>query len=119
MDGHKTMLRILKTLLNQIGFEDVDQATDGEEALKMFGERSYGLVISEWDLENLSGYEFLKSVRGGAKNSNAPFIMLAAETKSENVIKAKQAGVNGYIVKPFNQETLEAKIKAVFTVMPA
>jgi len=113
VDDYKTMLRIVRNLLNQIGFKDIDEATDGQMALGMFQKTNYGLVISDWNMEPMSGYDFLKGVRGGAHNKDVPFIMVTAESKTENVIKAKQAGVSNYIVKPFNAETLKGKIESV------
>ena len=113
VDDYKTMLRIVRNLLSQIGFKNVDEASDGQMALQMFNQNDYGLIISDWNMEPMSGYEFLKSVRAGAKNSGVPFIMVTAESKTENVVKAKQAGVSNYIIKPFNAETLKGKIESI------
>jgi two-component system chemotaxis response regulator CheY len=113
VDDYNTMLRIIRNLLNQIGFKDVDEAADGTQALEMFNQKNYGMVISDWNMEPMSGYDFLKHVRAGAHNKDVPFIMITAESKTENVIKAKQAGVSNYIVKPFNAETLKGKIESV------
>ena len=111
VDGFSTMLRIVRSLLNQIGFNDIDEASDGKAALDLFEQNEYGLVISEWNMEPMSGYEFLKRVRAGDRNHDVPFIMVTSESKAENVLKAKQAGVSNYIVKPFNAETLKTKIE--------
>ncbi len=113
VDDYKTMLRIVDNLLRQLGFTNIDQATDGSMALDMFSKKNYGLVISDWNMEPMSGLEFLKALRAGDNNKACPFIMVTAESKTENVILAKQAGVNNYIVKPFNAETLKNKIAAV------
>lgn len=114
VDDYKTMLRIIKNLLKQLGFNNVDEATDGSMALEMANKKEYGLIISDWNMEPMSGLEFLKSVRASSEgNPNVPFIMITAESKTENVIAAKEAGVNNYIVKPFNAETLKNKIAAV------
>lgn len=113
VDDYKTMLRIVRNLLNQIGFKDIDEAMDGSQALEKFNQNDYGLIISDWNMEPMSGYEFLQKVRAGSHNANVPFIMVTAESKTENVIKAKQAGVSNYIVKPFNAETLKGKIESV------
>ena len=86
---------------------------DGTQALEAFQNKEYGLVISDWNMEPMSGFDFLKGVRGGTKNKDVPFIMITAESKTENVIAAKQAGVSNYIVKPFNAETLKNKIATV------
>ena len=113
VDDYRTMIRIIRNLLKQIGYEHVDEATDGSEALtKMRGKR-YGLVISDWNMEPMTGYEFLKEVRADPALAPTPFIMVTAESKTENVIAAKKAGVNNYIVKPFNAQTLKNKIDAV------
>jgi two-component system chemotaxis response regulator CheY len=114
VDDYRTMIRIIRNLLKQIGYEQVDEAADGSEALvKMRGKR-YGLVISDWNMEPMTGYELLKEVRADPALSPTPFIMVTAESKTENVIAAKKAGVNNYIVKPFNAQTLKNKIDAVF-----
>lgn len=113
VDDYKTMLRIINSLLKQIGFSNIDEASDGTMALEMFKKKSYGLVISDWNMEPMSGIELLKLVRGGTENKDVPFIMITAESKTENVIAAKQAGVNNYIVKPFNAETLKSKLTSV------
>eukprot|EP00435_Cladocopium_sp_Y103_P077227 s1_g966.t1 len=113
VDDYKTMIRIIRNLLKQLGFTNVDDAADGTEALaKMRGKR-YGLVISDWNMEPMTGYELLKEVRGDEALKPTPFIMITAESKTENVIAAKKAGVNNYIVKPFNAATLKTKITAV------
>ncbi|GLK74873.1 response regulator [Methylopila musalis] len=114
VDDYKTMLRIIRNLLKQIGFEDVDEAADGSEALGKMRDKRYGLVISDWNMEPMTGIELLREVRADEKLNRTPFIMVTAESKTENVIAAKKAGVNNYIVKPFNAETLKAKIDAVF-----
>lgn len=113
VDDYKTMLRIVGNLLKQLGFSNVDEATDGSMALEKFKNKTYGLIISDWNMEPMSGLDLLKQVRTSPSNSNIPFIMVTAESKTENVIAAKQAGVSNYIVKPFNAETLKAKMVTV------
>jgi two-component system, chemotaxis family, chemotaxis protein CheY len=113
VDDYKTMLRIVNNLLKQIGFDNVDEATDGAMALNKMHSKRYGLVISDWNMEPMTGYELLKEVRADLQLKSTPFIMVTAESKTDNVVAAKQAGVNNYIVKPFNAETLKSKIKAV------
>ena len=115
VDDYKTMIRIIRNLLKQLGFEDIDDAADGTEALEKMKQRRYGLVISDWNMESMTGYELLKQVRADSGLSKTPFIMVTAESKTENVIAAKKAGVNNYIVKPFNAQTLKGKIEAVFS----
>ena len=112
VDDYKTMLRIIRNLLKQLGFNNVDEATDGCAALQKLRDKSYGLIISDWNMEPMTGLELLKEVRADTQLGNLPFIMVTAESKSENVVAAKQAGVSNYIVKPFNAETLKAKLEA-------
>jgi two-component system chemotaxis response regulator CheY len=114
VDDYSTMLRIIRNLLKQIGFEDVDEATDGTAALAKMRDKKYGLVISDWNMEPMTGIELLREVRADDNLNRTPFIMVTAEAKTENVILAKKAGVNNYIVKPFNAQTLQSKIEAVF-----
>jgi len=114
VDDYKTMIRIIRNLLKQLGFENVDDAADGSEALEKMKGKKYGLIISDWNMEPMTGYELLKEVRSDDDLSRTPFIMITAESKTENVIAAKKAGVNNYIVKPFNAATLKNKIDAVF-----
>jgi two-component system chemotaxis response regulator CheY len=113
VDDYKTMVRIIQNLLRQIGFQNVFEAADGTEALDKMKTGKFGLVISDWNMEPMTGYELLKQVRADDQLRHTPFIMVTAESKTENVIAAKQAGVNNYIVKPFNAETLKKKITAV------
>ncbi|MCJ8323227.1 MAG: response regulator [Rhizobiales bacterium] len=114
VDDYKTMIRIIRNLLKQLGFQNIDDAADGAEALGKLKEKSYGLIISDWNMEPMTGYELLKEVRSDDVLAKTPFIMVTAESKTENVIAAKKAGVNNYIVKPFNAATLKNKINAVF-----
>jgi two-component system chemotaxis response regulator CheY len=100
VDDYNTMIRIIRNLLKQIGFENVDDASDGSAALAKMQGKKYGLVISDWNMEPMTGYDLLREVR--------------AESKTENVIAAKKAGVSNYIVKPFNAATLKTKMEAVF-----
>jgi two-component system chemotaxis response regulator CheY len=108
------MIRIMHNLLKQLGFEQVDDANDGSSALAKLRKRDYGLVISDWNMEPMTGYDLLQQVRNDPGLQETPFIMVTAESKTENVIAAKKAGVSNYIVKPFNAQTLKSKIDAVF-----
>jgi two-component system chemotaxis response regulator CheY len=123
VDDYKTMLRIIRNLLKQIEFNNVDEATDGGEALSKLRTGNYGLVISDWNMQPMTGLQLLQEVRADAKLKAMPFIMITAESKAENVVAAKQAGVSNYIVKPFNAQTLKSKIDTVFsdaaTAVPA
>jgi len=114
VDDYSTMVRIIRNLLRQIGFADVDDAKDGTTALEKLHSRRYGLVISDWLMEPMTGYDLLRQVGADPGLGEIPFIMMTAESKTENVIAAKKAGVNNYIVKPFNAQTLKSKIEAVF-----
>ena len=114
VDDYNTMIRIIRNLLKQIGFQDIDDAVDGSQALGKMREKRYGLVISDWNMEPMTGYELLKEVRQDPGLAQTPFIMVTAESKTDHVIAARRAGVNNYIVKPFNAQTLMSKIEAVF-----
>lgn len=113
VDDYKTMLRIISNLLKQLGFKNIEEATDGSEALRKLREGNFGLVISDWNMVPMTGLQLLKEVRADAKLKPLPFIMVTAESKTENVVEAKTAGVSNYIVKPFNAETLKTKLTAV------
>ena len=117
VDDYSTMIRIIRNLLRQLGFEDVDDANDGASALSKMHAKRYGLIISDWNMEPMTGYDLLREVRADPNLATTPFIMITAESKTENVIAAKKAGVNNYIVKPFNAATLKTKIEAVFPDM--
>jgi two-component system chemotaxis response regulator CheY len=114
VDDYNTMIRIIRNLLRQLGFENVDDAADGTTALARLRGKQYGLIISDWNMEPMTGFDLLQEVRGDPKLAATPFIMITAESKTENVIAAKKAGVSNYIVKPFNAQTLKNKIEAVF-----
>jgi len=112
VDDFQTMVRIVRNLLEQIGFQDIDDAPDGESALAKLKAKNYGLVISDWNMEPMSGFELVQLVRANPAFDAMRFIMITAESKTESVIAAKRAGVDNYIVKPFNAQTLKAKIEA-------
>ena len=114
VDDYKTMLRIIRNLLKQIGFDNVDEATDGSTALQRLREKNYGLVISDWNMEPMTGLQLLKEIRSDSKLKHIPFIMITSESRTENVIAAKEAGVSNYIVKPFNADALKQKLQAIF-----
>ena len=113
VDDYKTMLRIIRNLLKQLGFNNVDEATDGSSALHKLREKGYGLVISDWNMEPMTGIQLLREVRADTRLKEMPFIMITAESKSENVVAAKEAGVSNYIVKPFNAATLKQKLTSI------
>jgi len=113
VDDYNTMLRILRNLLRQLEIENVEEATDGDSAYRMMQKTPPDLIISDWNMAPVTGLELLRKVRADAKLRHIPFIMVTAESKTENVVIAKQSGVSNYIVKPFNAETLRAKIASV------
>ena len=113
VDDYKTMLRIIRNLLAELGFKNVDEATDGSAALETLRAKKYDLVISDWNMEPMTGLDLLREVRADEQLKPMPFIMVTAETKTEKVVAAKKAGVNNYIVKPFNAATLRSKVAAV------
>lgn len=112
VDDHKTMLRIVNNVLMQIGFKNVDQASDGEDALKKLAAGKYGLILSDWNMMPMTGLELLQYVRkdGTYGHQNTPFIMITAEARPENIKEAAAAGVDNYVIKPFDADTLKLKI---------
>ena len=113
VDDYKTMLRIIRNLLNQLSFQNVQEAADGVAALDKLRDGSFGLVISDWNMEPMTGLQLLREVRADDRLKSLPFVMITAESKTENVVAAKEAGVSNYIVKPFNAETLKSKLVSV------
>lgn len=113
VDDYATMRRIIRNLLNQLGITDVEEAIDGTDALAKLRSANFAMVISDWNMEPMTGLQLLKEVRSDVRLKGVPFIMVTAESKTENVIAAKEAGVNNYIVKPFNAETLKKKMESV------
>jgi len=113
VDDYKTMLRIIRNLLKQLDFLNVDDAIDGSAALQKLRGGQYGLIISDWNMEPMTGIQLLKEVRADENLNKIPFIMITAESKTENVVIAKEAGVSNYIVKPFNAATLKSKLVGV------
>ncbi len=113
VDDYKTMLRIIRNLLKQLGFENIEEASDGNQALKKLRDKRYGLVISDWNMRPMSGMELLQQVRSDAHLDEVPFVMIAAENKAENAKAARRAGASGYLVKPFNAVTLKTNLISV------
>ena len=118
VDDYRTMVRIIRNFLNQLGFADVDGASDGGAALKMMHEKDYGLVISDWNMEPMTGYELLREVRADDHLSQTPFIVVTAGAKSETGAEtetvARTAGASNYLLNPFNAVPLRSKIEALF-----
>lgn len=113
VDDYKTMIRIVRGLLEQLGFSNIDDAIDGPTALDKIRHKDYGLILSDWNMAPMTGYELLKAVRAEPRTKSVPFLMVTAEAKTENVIAARQAGVNNYIIKPFTLAVLRQKLSAV------
>ena len=114
VDDYKTMIRIVRSLLDQLGFRDIDEAPDGEAALELIRANRYGLILSDWNMQPMTGYELLQTVRADPSTAKTPFVMVTAEAKTENVVAARHAGVNNYIIKPFTLAVLKQKLSAVF-----
>ena len=113
VDDYKSMVRIVRGMLNQLGFVNVDDAPDGAAAMALLKEKTYGLVLSDWNMQPVTGLELLKQVRAEEKTRATPFDMVTAEAKVENVIAARQAGVNNYVIKPFTLAVLKQKLTSV------
>ena len=114
VDDYTTMLRILRNLLRQLDLNNVEEANDGDAAYHLMQKSPPDLIISDWNMAPVTGLDLLRNVRSNPRLKHIPFIMVTAESKTENVVAAKQAGVSNYIVKPFNADTLRAKIASVF-----
>src|SRR6185437_3292430 len=114
VDDYNTMIRIIRNLLRQLGFEQIDEANDGSMALAKMRTRRYGLVISDWNTEPMTGYDLLQEVRNDPGLASTPFIMVTDEYKSKKVIAAKRARVPNYIDKPLTAQTLKSKIAEIF-----
>lgn len=113
VDDYKTMTRIVRGLLEQLGFTNIDEALDGPTALQKLRAAPYGLILSDWNMSPMTGYELLKIVRSEPQTRAIPFIMVTAEAKTENIIAARQAGVSNYIIKPFTLAILKQKLTSV------
>lgn len=113
VDDYETMLRIIRGLLKQLGFKNIDEASNGGEALQKLRAKEFGLVLSDWNMAPMNGYELLNEMRADVELKHVPFIMVTSESSTDRVVKAKKAGVDNYIVKPFNVEALKTKISAV------
>ncbi|MDO8893035.1 MAG: chemotaxis response regulator CheY [Sulfurimicrobium sp.] len=119
VDDFSTMRRIVRNLLKELGFTNVDEAEDGVVALGKLKGGSFEFVVSDWNMPNMTGIELLRAIRADAALKHLPVMMVTAEAKKENIIEAAQAGASGYIVKPFTAATLEEKLNKVFEKMVA
>ncbi len=115
LDDFMTMRKIVKNSLNQIGFENIDEAEDGAKGLTKIQLNGYGLIVSDWNMPKMTGMELLKAIRNSnGSYKDIPFLMVTAEAEKESVVQAIQAGVSNYIIKPFTAEALEAKLVKIF-----
>lgn len=114
VDDFPTMRRIIRNLLKELGFENVDEAEDGQMALDKLRNGSFEFVVSDWNMPNLDGLAMLQQIRADPAMAKLPVLMVTAEAKKENIIAAAQAGANGYVVKPFTAATLEEKLNKIF-----
>ncbi len=114
VDDFPTMRRIVRSLLKELGFNNVEEAEDGLDALNKLRSGSFEFVVTDWNMPNLDGLEMLKQLRADDALKHLPVLMVTAEAKKENIIAAAQAGANGYVVKPFTAVTLEEKLNKIF-----
>ncbi|MCE5359552.1 chemotaxis response regulator CheY [Candidatus Igneacidithiobacillus taiwanensis] len=119
VDDFSTMRRIVRNLLREIGFTTFDEAEDGVQALQKLQSQNFDLVVSDWNMPNMQGIDLLRAIRADARLRQIPVLMVTAEAKRENILEAAQAGVNGYIVKPFTADTLREKLDAIFKRLQA
>ena len=119
VDDFSTMRRIVRNLLREIGFGNFDEAEDGVQALQKLQGSPFDFVVSDWNMPNMQGIDLLRAIRADAQLRHIPVLMVTAEAKRENILEAAQAGVNGYIVKPFTAETLREKLDTIFKRLQA
>ncbi len=117
VDDFSTMRRIVRNLLKELGFVNVQEAEDGVQALSKLRSDSFDFVVSDWNMPNMTGIELLRAIRADDKLKHLPVLMVTAEAKRENIIEAAQAGASGYVVKPFTAATLDEKLKKIFQNM--
>ena len=117
VDDFSTMRRIVRNVLKELGFTNIDEAEDGQVALHKLKSQNFDFIVSDWNMPNMTGIELLKAVRADQQIKHLPFMMITAEAKRENIIEAAMAGASGYIVKPFTAATLEEKMNKIFQTM--
>ena len=115
VDDFATMRRIITNVLKQLGYENIFEAEDGTKALQVLETEKIDFVITDWNMPQMSGLDLLKAIRASEDKKKIPVLMVTAEAMQENIIKAAQAGVNNYIIKPFDAKTLAEKIQKIFT----
>jgi two-component system chemotaxis response regulator CheY len=114
VDDFSTMRRIIKNLLRELGFNNTSEADDGNTALPVLKKSEFDFLITDWNMPGMTGIDLLRAVRADAQLARLPVLMVTAERKRENIVEAAEAGVNGYIVKPFTAATLREKMEAIF-----
>jgi len=114
VDDMSTMRRIVKNILKQIGFSNVDEAENGQEALEKLKADTFGFIVSDWNMPVMTGIDMLRAIRSDEALKHIPVLMVTAEAKKENIVEAVQAGVSNYIVKPFTAESLQEKMAKIF-----
>ena len=119
VDDFSTMRRIVKNLLQELGYSDITEADDGNTALPLLQAGSFDVLITDWNMPGMAGLDLLKAVRADAKLSKLPVLMLTAEAKREQIVEAAQAGVNGYVIKPFTAQTLSEKLTKILQTRAA
>jgi len=119
VDDFSTMRRIVRNLLKELGFTNVDEAEDGVVALQKLKSEQFDFVVSDWNMPNMTGIDLLKSIRADAALKHLPVLMVTAEAKKENIIEAAKSGANGYVVKPFTAATLDEKLNKIFKTLAA
>jgi two-component system chemotaxis response regulator CheY len=117
VDDFATMRRIIRNLLKELGYGNVDEAEDGVSALQKLRNEPFDFVVSDWNMPNMSGIDLLRSIRADPQLKDLPVLMVTAEAKKENIIAAAQAGASGYVVKPFTAATLDEKLKKIFQTL--
>jgi two-component system, chemotaxis family, chemotaxis protein CheY len=117
VDDFSTMRRIVRNLLKELGFTNVDEAEDGVAAMQKLRAGSFDFIVSDWNMPNMTGIELLRAVRGDPALKHLPVLMVTAEARKENIVEAAQAGASGYIVKPFTAATLDEKLNKIFQNM--
>ena len=119
VDDFSTMRRIIKNLLRDLGFNNTQEADDGNTALPMLQSGNFDFLVTDWNMPGMTGIDLLKAVRADAKLASMPVLLVTAEAKKDQIVEAAQAGVNGYIVKPFTAVTLKEKIEKIFERLQA
>lgn len=119
VDDFSTMRQIVKKSLRQLGFENITEAVDGQEALTKLKSDQFNFIVSDWNMPNMMGIDLLKAVRSDSSLKNIPFLMITAEAQKDNIIEAAKAGVSQYIIKPFTVDALQQKLEAIFSKAPA